>query len=303
MAYCPRCGVQIEDRLDRCPLCDIPIPREARANIDTPSEYPEDVVPPKQMYRSLTAGQKQRLFGGTVVFFAIFPIVLTTILDLFRNGGITWSYYVSVPMIGTALLGTLIFRRGITRFPTATAGNVLLFGTLALVFGRPGAQGVVSSTAGGSSAVIALLVLLLGAVEVGIMITTILKRNLMTRISLIGVVTAVAILGIEIVIDHSVSQNTGAVGAVGWSSVVAAVIVPLSGFLYYLGRARNKGLNVLGFVSLDIAVMLVLIDISVSGGIGWSWVTAAVLVPLAVVVYALHVALFNDTDWRKALHL
>ncbi|MFW5644170.1 MAG: hypothetical protein ACOCYQ_09090, partial [Alkalispirochaeta sp.] len=302
-AYCPRCGVQIEDRLERCPLCDTPIPREARINIDAPGDYPEDVIPPKQMYRSLTPKQKQRLFLGTVVFFAIFPIVLTTILDLVRNGGVTWSYYVSVPMIGAVLLGTLIFRWGITRFPTATAGNLLLCGTLALVFGRPGADGIVPPAGEGSSTVIALLVLLWGAAEAGIVITTLLKRNWTTRVSLIGVVTAVAILGIEIILDHMVIRNSGAVITVGWSAVVAAVIVPLSGFLYYLGRAQYRGLNVLGFVSLDTAVMLVLIDLAVSGGIGWSWITAAVLVPLAVVVYALHVALFNDTDWRKALHL
>jgi hypothetical protein len=200
-------------------------------------------------------------------------------------------------MIGAALLGTLVFRRGITTFSTATAGNVLLFGTLALVLGRPGGDGA------GTPAIAALLVLLWGAVEAGVFITTLLRRNWTTRFSLIGVVTAVAILGIEIIIDLFLAQDTGTAITVEWSAVVAAVIVPLSGFLYYVGRARNKGLNVLGFVSLDIAVMLVFIDLAVSGGIGWSWVTSAVLVPLAVVVYALHIALFNDTDWRKALHL
>jgi hypothetical protein len=74
-------------------------------------------------------------------------------------------------------------------------------------------------------------------------------------------------------------------------------------YIGYFSRVRRRGLNVAGFLFLELTVFLGILDFVISGTISWSGVTGLVFVPIAIVLYTMHIALFNDTDWRKALHL
>jgi hypothetical protein len=318
MAYCPRCGVQVEDRLDRCPLCDTAIPQEVRGDHTEPT-YPDDIVPPKAMYRPLTKRQKRRLFRGIVAFFALFPIALTVLLDLYLNGAVTWSYYVVVPVTATAIVGSLFYRFGRRPLISVNGTLVVLVGVLALL-NPPGIM----------RAFMPYVLLVAAATEILLVYIAARRPSGWGAIIASTIVLAFFLVGIDITVWLQISAESvgagggagsgavgsGTVGSVlhgaaawfdasygGWSLIVAAVLLPIAIYTGYLRFNRRRGLNVAGFFFLDLTVMLLGIDLADGGGVGWSAVNALVFVPIAIIFYALHIALFNDTDWRKALHL
>ncbi|MBC3887069.1 hypothetical protein GH810_01905 [Acetobacterium paludosum] len=43
MAYCPKCGVEVEHGVEKCPLCDFPIPNVGDAHESVNSKYPQAI--------------------------------------------------------------------------------------------------------------------------------------------------------------------------------------------------------------------------------------------------------------------
>lgn len=84
MAYCSRCGVEVEARAEVCPLCDAPIQR-----LDPPepeaARYPAlaDDGRPARRLRSLIWGVGTALLASTA-------LVCVTV-DGLMHGGLTWS--------------------------------------------------------------------------------------------------------------------------------------------------------------------------------------------------------------------
>lgn len=301
MAYCPRCGVQVEDRLDRCPLCDTSIPEEVRTDIEKPT-YPTDVIPPKEMYRPLTDRERKRLYRGILAIFALFPIALTMLLDLYRNGSISWSFYVLVPVSATAIVSWLFFRYGRRPLISVNGAFIVILAVIVLFIPSEAMQ------------VIAPYVLLVGAAaEILLVYIAVLRPRASGIVIVSAIVTAGFLFGLDITIwaqSHLAEANLEgfpsawfAAPGSGWSLIVGAVLVPIAIYTVYLRITRKRGLNVAGFFFLDLTIMLLGIDVAAGGNLGWAAVNALIFVPMAIIFYALHIALFNDTDWRKALHL
>ena len=110
MAYCPRCGVEVEDRLSQCPLCETRIPDEVRDPTVDDGDYPADVIPPRRLYRSLSAVQKKRLSALVIGFLTLFPSLLSLGINYTLDGEISWSYFVVVPVVGAGLIAWLVVR-------------------------------------------------------------------------------------------------------------------------------------------------------------------------------------------------
>ncbi len=93
VTYRSRCGVEVGERAERCPLCEAPIQR-LDAPEASPARYPE--VPPSPN-RPLT-------YAVWVLVTAILLSVAfsSLTLDLLLNGGITWSAY---PLTGAESSG------------------------------------------------------------------------------------------------------------------------------------------------------------------------------------------------------
>lgn len=290
MAYCPRCGVHVEDRLDRCPLCDIPIPEAARREPDTPGEYPEDVIPPRSMYRTLSERQKVNLLRALVGFVAILPVVLTVLLDLVRNGRVTWSYFVTVPGVVVAVATWAIWRlrrRPLGIVTTVVLGAILAEILIVLPFDR-----TVAAAMTGYFVLIGVLI------EVGAVVLVSPRRTILGKMILLILAVVAFLIVLEAVIDRGDGEIV-----LDWSLIVASALLPIAFYGLYLKYAGRKGLNAAAFFLIAVVLMLLGIDGAIDWTVTWSLITTVILVPLAIFTYILHVALFNDTDWRKALHL
>lgn len=297
MAYCPRCGVEVEDRLDACPLCGTTIPEEVRASEAAVSEYPADVIPPRSMYRPLTGAQRRGLFRGAVGFLALFPVALTSFLDLTRNGVITWSYFVIVPVVATAFIAWLFYRFGRNPLISVTGSFLTVIAVYLLILLRISAS---------VSPMLPIFIVAFLAAESFLLFLVVRRRPVPGIITFAAVDISFLVVALEMLLrsTENFSSFSIASGEGGWwSGIVAAVLIPIAAYSTYLRRVRRKGLNLGGFFFLDLTVMLWAVDLMTGGGMGWSWITALIFVPVAVIFYVLHVSLFNDTDWKKALHL
>ena len=87
MAYCVKCGVELEPGAKKCPLCDTPVvlPFEQTSTFDKP--YPVYVQKPKFKIEKSTS----MIIVGLIF---LVPLLITVISDLTINKAFTWSLFV-----------------------------------------------------------------------------------------------------------------------------------------------------------------------------------------------------------------
>ncbi|MCG8481337.1 MAG: hypothetical protein MI724_19740 [Spirochaetales bacterium] len=95
--YCERCGVQLEDDMERCPLCGgtSRVSEEPRV----PEYAPSDERPGVPAVRRIAA-RVLALLSATAV-------VILLIVDLFFTGGLSWTPPVVTPVVFGTLMGLL----------------------------------------------------------------------------------------------------------------------------------------------------------------------------------------------------
>ncbi len=287
MAYCPRCGVEIEDRLEACPLCDTRIPEEVREHTEAAGDYPDDVILPSPMYRKLTGRQKKILIASVILFLGFFPIALTAGIDLARNGAVTWSYYVMVPVIGCAAIAWLFVHYGRKPVISVTAMMLIILVIQLLIGNRNNPADFIRSPE------LPYFLASFAAIELFLIFITRKHPGILQLLAFILFDAALLIGAIDLILSETLS----------WSLVVFSCILPLAGYLVYLKKTKKRGLNLVGFFFFDLTLMLLALNYTILERLSWSLVTSLIFVPIAAIFYILHIALFNDTDWKKALHL
>lgn len=87
MAYCSRCGVEVEAHRNSCPLCDVPIHRYDEEEIHTPLWPIQKEIP-------IMKKRQKRFFMvlPLQVIFLIASLIVITV-DLRMNGYLSWSRY------------------------------------------------------------------------------------------------------------------------------------------------------------------------------------------------------------------
>ena len=286
MAYCPRCGVEVEERLENCPLCDTVIPAEVREHPDGGAEFPDSVITPSPAYRKLGEGEKRRLAALIIGFLALFPVILTAGIDLSRTGTITWSYFVIVPVCGAGAAAWLLFQ--FRRRPAAAVGFFLLILMAVNLLLELRIRGLFFD-----SPILPFVLVSSVAVEIFVLFAARRRRTPLTLIASALLISALLLCAVDLLIARGL----------GWSRITSAAILPVTLFLVYLARIRRRGINIVGFFFFDLTLMLLAIDLAIDGVIGWSIITSLIFLTIAALFYGLHLALLKDVDWRKALHL
>lgn len=88
MAYCPKCGVKVDQGGRDCPLCDYPIPvvDGETGGSAHPFPTPENVFPKE--FKAI----KKRIFKNIAVFFLL-AITAMVVQNYLMNGTLTWARY------------------------------------------------------------------------------------------------------------------------------------------------------------------------------------------------------------------
>lgn len=106
MAYCVKCGVELQEKALSCPLCQTPVLLPETE--DSGPEVPDTVLYPDRMPRAVRHRPNLVPSGPVVLLVSILlliPFLITLYTDFNANGQITWSFY---PMTSLALLWLLI---------------------------------------------------------------------------------------------------------------------------------------------------------------------------------------------------
>ncbi len=106
MAFCIKCGVELADSEDRCPLCDTLIYHPDFKRQKAKSPYPR-----QRLFEDVPSFNRSGLlFIFTAIFFL--GIVIPILCDFSLTGGMTWSHYVwsSIVLIYVLLVLPLWFK-------------------------------------------------------------------------------------------------------------------------------------------------------------------------------------------------
>lgn len=102
MAYCVKCGVELNKGLKACPLCDTEVILPETFEDEETSAF-SDRVPRRSRSARNVAPSKSFVFLAT--FIMLVPLLVTLIIDFSTNRSITWSFY---PVTSLLLLWVLL---------------------------------------------------------------------------------------------------------------------------------------------------------------------------------------------------
>jgi hypothetical protein len=107
MPYCVKCGVELSDSANACPLCNTPVILPESMLRDR-SDGKADALYPDRLQRSIRP-RLNLVTGKPVVLLATFmlaiPFLITLLVDIRGNGGVTWSFY---PMMSLVLVWLML---------------------------------------------------------------------------------------------------------------------------------------------------------------------------------------------------
>ncbi len=236
MPYCSRCGVEVDNDVVNCPLCNTPIQHFEETG-PAESRYPADDVEPRP--RIGDRGRRRILWEVLTLLYAIGVIVVVG-SDLRVDAAVDWSLYPTISIVFAWICTTL------------------------LIFFRKQPATIVIGT----------------------------------------IVSTIAFLAATDLVD----------GKIEWffplGLPILALFVIISGIISVATiRAKERGLNVVAFVLIGIAVFCFGVDLLVSlyltatVDFTWSIVVLLTLIPVAIILLFLHYRLRNRFDLKRVFHL
>lgn len=124
MSYCVNCGVELAESEKRCPLCHVEV-MNPRAPWEEPAERPYSRHVDTVMKRI-----DRSYFAALAALLLSIPCLITMLLDILSNQGLTWSAYVigAAAMLYVFVLLPFYFKKYHTvMFLSADCAAVLLY--------------------------------------------------------------------------------------------------------------------------------------------------------------------------------
>lgn len=106
MAFCIKCGVELSDTEESCPLCNTIV-----FHPDIKRAQPKPLYPPTEVFSETPMNKSGTLFILTTL--CIIAVVVTLLSNFSINGGLTWSHYVwsGIVMLYIIVVLPIWFRR------------------------------------------------------------------------------------------------------------------------------------------------------------------------------------------------
>ncbi len=229
MAYCSRCGVEVDEYTDYCPLCEAPIQRFDEHGEPRLPAYPqEDRERPED--RSERTRIRRMIALQIISTVVATPLVVVLATDLLLGRHVTWSGYVVASLVAAwayAAVPLLAPRR---------PGLILLI-DVGVTAGYLAALDLFS---GALEWFVPLGVPLIGAVAVvAVAIWFLSVRSRRLGANLAGfIVVGIAVICVitETVVEAYLETSI----ALDWSLIVAVAILPIAAFTFYLHYVLSK---------------------------------------------------------------
>ncbi len=98
MTYCPRCGVEVEANILKCPLCNTTLQPLDEEKPDYKSKYPDDV--PKDEQKPPKEKKKKRLLAFEITSVVlVIPLIVSITTNLIIDQTVTWALYPTATLL------------------------------------------------------------------------------------------------------------------------------------------------------------------------------------------------------------
>jgi hypothetical protein len=232
MSYCVYCGVELDEDMEVCPLCNTLVNADvadARMSDQKSSVFPKENLLPD--YDKLTRIQYRRLFWKLSALILLSGCLVTIVIDLLASNAITWSKYSAATclaiFVNLGLLSVWRFRLVVSLGISFVTLSLLI--VLFDVFGFKEGWGW------------QLGIPILAIFYFVILIMTFLIKRLKNRglnlISYFIISCGLISVGIESVLDRFF---TGRIDP-EWSLFVIFSVVPVAGILLFIHFKLKKG--------------------------------------------------------------
>jgi hypothetical protein len=232
MSYCVYCGVEIDDEMDFCPLCNTPVTADvadARENDQKSSTFPKENLLPD--YEKLTRIQYRKLFWKLSALILLSGSLVTVAIDLLASNAITWSRYSAASCLAIFVNLSLlsVWRH---RLCVSLGISFISLSSLILLFDIFGFK-----EGWGKQLGIPILAIFYLAFLVLTLLIKRLKNRGLNLISYFIISSGLVSVGIESVLDRFFSGDID----LGWSLFVFLSVVPVAGILLFIHFKLKKG--------------------------------------------------------------
>ena len=239
MAYCNKCGVEVESHKTHCPLCGSPI-QETDEPIEFTKKYPDEpALEPSKQVR--TAKQRRKLTWEIASVTLLIPLLITLFTDLIVNKTVSWSLYTIASLIFAWLMISmpLLFPNRLTVMLIGEALPLFIFLLVIDLIDN----GQIDWYLRVGLPIVALVETIIIAV---IILSVSVKNKGLNIASFILFGIGVICLGVDFIVSTFLEQRF----TVGWSLYVLASTLVIGGFLLYLhfriirGEDLKRKLNI-----------------------------------------------------------
>jgi hypothetical protein len=224
--YCSQCGVELDEIVSNCPLCQTPVQKIH----DLPkTPYPEKAARPVGL-PPLSPGEKMGIARTITTIGFLIPLLFITAIDYFVNKAITWSAIADLSLVGIWLITiTCLFS---WKNPYLLSSIIHLIIMLFLF--------LLTLLIGGSSWMIITGIPITLWSWIIILLTLYVIRRLSRNGAYVAGVILLAIGFLCAAIDLTLEVQLGEGFKPGWSLIVLSVMFPTAVLLFYLQSARFR---------------------------------------------------------------
>jgi len=231
MPYCSRCGVEVDDNIRSCPLCNSPI-QYLDENNKPLTYYPKDIPTQQSQKREFHKGA----FLLLMTIIAFIPIAINISADLLYNHAITWS---PIPVFAIlSAYGIIFIVTNLYKYPISL--GFALFADLSLFL-----FSLAQVIPGDKSWFLPLGLPITSIVFLTILVMTLFiiysKRKGFNLFGVILITAAVQTYFIDLFVSRFVSQINQI--SLSWSLFVVFSCIPISLFFFYLHYIKRVPLK------------------------------------------------------------
>ena len=224
MIICKECGVELEDRMRACPLCDTPVSTDGSESLTLKKSKERDKPEAPQKYLL------SQILWQIAAILLLSGIAATLVINLAIQGKITWSVYpISICLMILSYVSLMSLWR--TRITYQLAGGWILSSMVLVIVN------VLIS----ADWPLMLALPILCAVNIIALVLIFVLKTLTTKGLNIFVIVILAIAILCLVIEGIISSYFENVIRLQWSAIVSACLLPVTATILFMHfRTRNN---------------------------------------------------------------
>jgi hypothetical protein len=238
MRICPRCGVELDEKMNECPLCNYSVTDVQVLSKDT-SQVREKVQGEKILsdFVNLTRNQKRKLFWELSNIILFSGILVTLMINVISAKGITWSKYsITICLVLSANVTLFSFWRH--RLMILLGGSFLSTSLLLILLDLYNERMGWGTQLG--------IPLLFSLYMVILALTLVIRFTKQHGFNILGCFF-LALGFLALCIDGILSGYLSGKIAFHWSLIVFVCMVPIAAILFHIHYRLNKGVDLKRF--------------------------------------------------------